>query len=74
MKDRFDPTANYYLPLIVRGWPEAIDPISGRQTNVAEAIRNETSIGYVPVYATLQDLIKEHGDVPYTVLRRTKED
>jgi hypothetical protein len=58
---------------VLRRWPVAIDPVTGRQTTVAEAINQHTSIGYVPIYATLQDLTDEHGDVPYTVLRR-KED
>ena len=35
---------------------------------------SQASSGFVPVYASLDDLIAEHGDVPYTVVRRTTKE
>lgn len=64
----------YFMPLgVMRAWPEAIDIIresTGESITVAAVLGIPPSVGYVPIYASLQDLINEHGDVPYSVLRR----
>jgi hypothetical protein len=52
--DFADVTPTHFVPLIVRRWPGrcAADP----------------SVGYMPVYRSLEALRRMHGDVPYKAM------
>jgi hypothetical protein len=52
--DLADTTPTHFVPLIVRRWPGrcAADP----------------SVGYMPVYRSLEALRRIHGDVPYKAM------
>jgi hypothetical protein len=52
--DLADATPTHFVPLIVRRWPGrcAADP----------------SVGYMPVYRSLEALRRMHGDVPYKAM------
>jgi hypothetical protein len=69
-------TVNIYIPIgCMRLWPDVIDPQRwGERVTIADAINNPRSLGYIPVYRDLADLIDQHGDVPYTVMQRTVRD
>ena len=61
---------------VMRRWPvvEAeLRPLASlRMAPVDTAKMFAPSVGYVPVYASLEALIAEHGDVPYQVMRRSR--
>lgn len=64
-----------YIPDAMRRWPireVEIAPVvnlSVKPIDTRELVA-PSSVGYVPVYDSLEALIAEHGDVPYRVIRR----
>jgi hypothetical protein len=65
----------YYIPRgVMRKWPQLateLRPLVGlKVAPVDSAEFFAPAVGYVPVYARPEDLIAEHGDVPYEVARR----